>query len=128
MRLRDRVALAGRQKEVGVEPMLAGIEVVVAAAEIVEKFMAAAFDDASLLDYENLIGAPNGGKTMSNDKSRAAFHEIGEAALNHSFRLRVKRVGGFIENEDAWIGQDGPGDRNSLPLAAGELDSTLADN
>src|SRR4029453_13002533 len=43
-------------------------------------------------------------------------------------RLGVEARGGLVEDEDAGIGEDGAGDGDALPLAAGELYPALADD
>jgi hypothetical protein len=65
------ISLAWREKEIGFEAVLAGIEVIVAATERIEMPVIAAFDDASFLDNQNLVGAANRCETMSNDKDGA---------------------------------------------------------
>ena len=40
----------------------------------------------------------------------------------------VEAGGGFVEDQDARVGQDGAGDGDALALAAGELDAALADD
>src|SRR5580700_1615517 len=65
---------------------------------------------------------------MRNDKGRAALHEVAKAMLNHRLALGVERACGFIENEDARVGEDGARDGQTLALASGELDTALADD
>ena len=90
--------------------------------------MGAAFDDLALLDDEDLVGAADGGEPVRDDEGRAALHEVAEAVLDHRFGLGVERAGGFVEDEDARVGEDGAGDGETLTLAAGELDAALADD
>ena len=47
--------------------------------------------------------------------------------MNHFFAFVIQRGGGFIEYEDARVGQEGAGDRDSLALAAGERGALFAD-
>ena len=54
-------AFARSQEEIRFEAVLLGVELVVAAVEVVEAGMIAAFDDATGFDDENLVGATNGG-------------------------------------------------------------------
>ena len=51
-----------------------------------------------------------------------------QAGLDHGFGFGVERAGGFVEDEDARLGQQGAGDGQPLALAAGELDAALADD
>jgi hypothetical protein len=88
----------------------------------------AALHDASSFHHENLVGAANGGETVRDDEGRAALHQVREAFLNHGLRFGIEAGGRFVEDQNARIGQDGARDRDSLPLAAGELDAALADD
>ena len=64
---------------------------------------------------------------MGDDECRPSLHELRQAFLNQSFALAVERGGRFVEDQDARVREDRPRDRDALPLAAGELDSPLAD-
>src|SRR5438105_1632241 len=48
--------------------------------------------------------------------------------LNKFLRLGIKTGGGFVENQNARVGEDGAGDRNALALPAGKLYAALADD
>src|SRR5579859_1712708 len=75
-------AFAGGEEEIGLNGVLLGVEVVVAAAEGVEGFVCAALDDAARFDDEDLVGAANGGETVGNDKRSAAAHQVLQALLD----------------------------------------------
>ena len=51
----------------------------------------------------------------------------GQALLDQPLALGVEIAGGLVEDEDARIGQDGPGDGQALALAAAEPHASLAD-
>ena len=123
-----RVAFAGGEEEVGFQAVLAGVEVVVAALHGVELVVVAALDDEAAFDDEDLVGAADGGEAVGDDEGGAADHELVEAGLNHGLGLGIERAGGFVEDEDAGLGEQGAGDGEALALAAGELDATLADD
>jgi len=55
----DFVAFAGGEEEVGFEAVLAGVEVVVAAVELVEGLVGSALYDLALFDDTNLVGSPD---------------------------------------------------------------------
>ena len=122
------VAFAGRKEEVGFEAVLAVVEIAVAAVEDVECLVGSALDDVPLLDDQDLVGAADGGEAVRDDEGRPALHEEVEAGLDQGFGLGVERAGGFVEDEDAGVGEDGAGDGETLALAAGELDAALADD
>ena len=90
--------------------------------------MRAAFDDFAGFDDEDLIGAANGGEAVGDDEGGAAAHQVGEALLNQGFGFGIEAGGGFVEDQDARIGQNGAGDGDALALAAGKLDAALADD
>ena len=106
--------------------MLAGVEVIVAAVELIEGLVGSAFYDLTLLYDEDLVGSADGGEAVGDDEGGAALHEEIEAVLDHGFGLGVEGAGGFVEDEDAGVGEDGAGDGDALALAAGELDAALA--
>ncbi len=48
--------------------------------------------------------------------------------LDQPFALGVEVAGGFVEDEDSRVGQNGPGDGDPLPLSAAEFDAPFADD
>src|SRR5208282_5905447 len=125
---RHGIALARSQKEIALNAVLLGIEIVIAAAHGVEFFVGAVFDNLSLLDDQNLIGAADRRKPMRDHERGAPLHQVGKTLLNQLLRFRVETGSGFIENQDARFRQNGAGYRNSLPLSSGKLYSALADD
>ena len=65
---------------------------------------------------------------MGYHKSGTAFHQGAQALLDHGFALRVETRCGFIENKNARVCQDRPGDSHTLALAAGKFDAALSDD
>ena len=51
-----------------------------------------------------------------------------ERAANAALRGGIDRGRGVVEDQDAWVEQEGAGDRDALPLAAGQRQSALADH
>ena len=64
---------------------------------------------------------------MRDDEGRAALAQCIERTLDLAFGLGVESTGGFIEDEDLWIGEDSSGDRYTLLLTSGELQSSFSD-
>ena len=58
---------------------------------------------------------------------RAAANEVVQGQLDLALRLRIDRGSGLVEDQDAGIDQQRPGDADPLPLAAGERLAALAD-
>src|SRR5690349_10566130 len=71
---RNGVAFAGSQEEVGLQPVLTRIEVVIAATERKQLGMTAALHDSSLLDDQDLVGAPDRREPVGDNKRRASLH------------------------------------------------------
>src|SRR5258708_25042258 len=90
--------------------------------------MSAAFDDAAGFDDENLLGTANGREAMGDDKCSAAAHQVTQPFLNERFRFGVQTGSRFIENEDAWIGENGAGDGDALLLSTREFYTAFADD
>src|SRR5260370_12005456 len=90
--------------------------------------MSAAFNDASGFDDENLLGTANGREAMGDDKCSAATHQVTQPFLNERFRFGVQTGSRFIENEDAWIGENGAGDGDAPLLSTRELYTAFADD
>ena len=80
------------------------------------------------LEHENLIGAANRRQPMRDDEGRAPGPQLAQTVLNHLLALAVEARRGFVEDQDARVGQDGARDRDALSLAAGQLDAALADD
>ena len=47
--------------------------------------------------------------------------------MDATFGLHIERAGGFVQNQNLRIAQDGAGDGDSLALAAGELHAAITD-
>lgn len=89
--------------------------------------MGAHLCDAAFFEHDDLVGVADGAQAVGDDEARPAFHEAVEAGLDEAFGLAVEVAGGFVEDEDAWVGKDGTGDGDALLLASGEADAALAD-
>jgi hypothetical protein len=59
---------------------------------------------------------------MSHHERSPAVHELPQSLLDEHLAFRVQRAGCLIEQQDRRVTQDGPGDRDPLALAAGQLD------
>ena len=90
--------------------------------------MVAAFDDAAGFDDQDLFGAANGRESMGDDERGAAAHQVAQPFLDQGLGFGIEAGRGFVENQDARIGQNRAGDGDALLLAAGELDAAFADD
>src|SRR6185437_10108170 len=121
------ISFTGREKKVGFDAVLLGIEVVVAATGGVKLRMRTALDDLSRFDDKNLIAAANGGETVGDDECGSSMHQIAQAFLNQRLGFRVQAGRGLVENQDARVGQNCAGDGYALLLASGKLYAAFAD-
>ena len=64
---------------------------------------------------------------MGDDKNGFVFYEPGKSLLNGSFVLHIQTGGGFVQQDDGRILQEGAGDGNALTLTAGKSAAILAD-
>ena len=53
------LAFAGREEQIALYTVLPRVQVVVAAAEVIQRLMSAALDDVASFDHQNLFGSPN---------------------------------------------------------------------
>ncbi len=65
---------------------------------------------------------------MRNGNHRAALHQTPQRLLDKMFGLTVEGGGRFVQDQDAGVLQDRPGDGDPLALTAGQLDALLADD
>src|SRR6202041_476409 len=120
------VPFARSQEQVVLDSVLPGVEVVVAAARGIKLGVGAALNDLPLFHDQNLVGSPNGREPMGDDEGGASVHEIRKALLDHLFGFRVEAGSGFVENQNAGLGENGARNRKTLTLAAGKFHAALA--
>ena len=107
---------------------LGGVEAGVGAVGGQELGVGAALDDAAPVDDQDEVGGEDGGKAVGDGEGRAARHQRRQGALDQALGLGVQGGGGFVQDQDAGVLQDGAGDGDALLLAAGELVAALADD
>ena len=77
--------------------------------------------------HDQPVGFAQRAQAMGDGDRRAALDQVVERQLNLALGLGIDRDGGLVEDQDPRIDQQRPGDRNALPLAAGERLAALAD-
>ncbi len=82
--------------------------------------MGAVFDGAAIGHDDDHIGVADGGEPVGDDDGGPAFAQCRECGLDRGFAFGIECRGGFIEEEDARVAQDGAGEGDALALAAGE--------
>src|SRR5947208_3776345 len=75
-------AFPGRQKKVGFDSVLLGVQVVITSTEGVKGLVGSALNNAPRLHHQNLICASNRRKPVRDYKRRAPAHEVAQALLN----------------------------------------------
>src|SRR4051794_27692967 len=62
-----------------------------------------------------------------NDHAGALAHQSCTRVLDQPFALAVQRTGGFVQNQNTWIDQERPRDRDALTLPARQLRPAFAE-
>src|SRR5579862_447482 len=122
------VAFSGRQEQIRLDSVLPGVQIPVTAAERVKRFVRPALHDPAAFHYKNLICAANRRKPMRDHERRAPLHQVFEPFLNQGLGFRIQARGGFVQNQNPRIGENGPSDGDTLTLSAGQLHAALADD
>ena len=89
--------------------------------------MSAAFDDASVFQYQNLVGIADGAEAVCDDETCATAHESLESLLDQSLGGGVDTGGGLVENEDGRVLQQRAGDADALLFADAQTHPAFAD-
>src|ERR1035438_9839880 len=93
-----------------------------------EFFVGADFADLPIFEHHNLVRASNRGKPVRDDDDGAVLHQVGQRLLYQHFALRVQVAGGFVQDQDGRVLQQGARDGEALALAAGKLDAAVANH
>ena len=72
----------------------------------------------ALIHHHDALELLDGGEAMGDHHGGAAHHQIGQALLHQQFILGIQRAGGFVQQQQRRIAQDGAGDGQALALAA----------
>src|SRR5579863_8705619 len=97
----------------------------VATIQLYELRVGAAFDDATVFQYEDAVGEAHGAKAVADENGGLAVSENAEFGEYVIFGLSVKRTGRFVKDEDTSVAHEGSRKGDFLPLAAAELRSLL---
>lgn len=72
--------------------------------------------DGALGDDCDGVGVLDGGQAMRHHDGASPHHDAVQRVLHHFLRLRVQSTGGFIQQQNCWVLQNGSGDGNALLL------------
>jgi hypothetical protein len=78
--------------------------------------------------HQNPVRILDGRQPVGDHERGASFEEALDGLLDQYLALRIQGAGGFVENQNLRIPQDGPGNGDPLALAAGQLGAPLADD
>lgn len=82
---------------------------------------------AAELHDVDLIGGDHRAEAMGDDEAGAVLAQGVEGLLDEVLALRVHGGGGFVEQEDGRVFQEGAGHGEALPFAPAESHAALAD-
>src|SRR5262249_14318777 len=82
------------------------VQLAIAPAERDELLVGTTLDDLAVLEHEDLIGALDRRQAVGDDERRATATQRAEAVADERLALAVEARRGFVENQDARIGED----------------------
>src|SRR6266436_2436438 len=108
--------------DIRLHPVKCGI-----AAALLDKLVVRSIlnQSAAINRYDSMASA-YGRQAVGYNEHGAPLGDALHVILYYSFALIVQRAGGFVENQNAGIGHQRPGDGNSLTLSAREASAALA--
>ena len=84
-------------------------------------------DHRAPVHHHQPVHGGDGREPVGDGDHGLAGHQPVERLLDRRLDLGVERAGRLVEDEDRRVLEEDAGDRDALPLAAGELDAALAD-
>ena len=91
-------------------------------AFFIQQFLVGALlHDLAIVNHQHVVGIPDGAEAVGNDKAGAAGHQAQQSLLDARLGARVHAAGGFVQDQDRGIGQDGTRDREQLALSLAEI-------
>ena len=90
--------------------------------------VATPFDDASVVEDDDLVGVHDRGEPVGDHDRRAAGEGLGQGLLDERLGFGVEVAGGLGEDDDVGGLEQQSGDDEPLLLAAGEAVAALSDD
>ena len=90
--------------------------------------MGALLDHPPVVEDDDAVGQMERGAAVGHQQRRPVGHDPAQAVVDGLFDLGVDGAGGVVEDQDARVGHDGPGQGDALALAAREGQAPLADD
>src|SRR5258708_972579 len=88
--------------------------------------MRAALDDTALAQDDDLVGVPHGRSAVRDQNGSAPVHDAPQARENALFGLRVHAGERIVEDQYAWVADNGAGNGGALLFAARKGGTALA--
>ena len=86
----------------------------------------AVFHDFALVHDVDFVRVADGAQAVGDGDGGARLHQALQGFLHQAFALRVEGGGGFVQDEDGRVLQDGAGDADALALPAGQASAAVA--
>ena len=84
-------------------------------------------DDVAPVDHNDPVGPASRRQAVGDDDRGPPVQEPVERALDQQLGRAVDVRGRLVEDEDPWVGQQRPSDRDQLPLSRRKAAATLSD-
>src|SRR5208283_5004877 len=88
--------------------------------------MAAALDDAAVVDDADLVGLCDRRQAVGDDDRRSALTQGMQRLLDRLLGFGVERRGRLVKKDDRRVLEEGAGDRDALALPARQLHAVLS--
>ena len=86
----------------------------------------AALDDAAIFEHQDQVGIHDTLDAMGDDEGRAVVHKLHQRIVDLSFGLGINRRRGVVQDQDARVLEQSPGNGDTLFLTAGESHALFA--
>ena len=93
-----------------------------------QRRMVTAFDNVPGVKHDDLIGIDHRRQAVGNDQGGAPGRNLAQRFLDFLLRMGIQRRGGFVEQQDAGLFENGPGNGDPLLFAAGQLQAPFTDH
>src|SRR5712691_8326963 len=98
-------------------PQLEAVELRIAPAASDQLFVRSLLDQSPAIDRNDAVGAANRGKPVGDHQHGAPGRDAPHVVLDDALALIVEGAGGFVEYQDARVGQQRPRNSDALTLA-----------
>ena len=87
--------------------------------------MVALLYDLPMVDVTDHVRVLDGGQSVRDDEARTPLQQVVQSGLKRLFGTSIDIRRGFVENQNARIGQQNSRERNQLALTCGKRGTTL---